>query len=240
MKTTTIISVLYKDYGLFEYMIRTALATSDNIEQILICDNGSNNHLYKRYDDRVRFISGVGKPHNGSVSHGLGLNRLLPMVKTPITAIIEPDVLMLDRGWDELPDHIDYRASYKTEYQGVFCYLPCFVVGLTDKLQKIDFAPGGKGIACSSTEMFNDVGWRMAAADMVVQQLKFKRCENAQCSIIPNGVFSKKTNEFWLNDRPIAAHLWRGSDPEKRGPKHKEDFQLWKDTAEKILQRVSK
>ena len=35
-----------------------------------------------------------------SMAHALGLNALLPRVTTPYTLIVDPDVMILQRGWD--------------------------------------------------------------------------------------------------------------------------------------------
>lgn len=241
---TTVISVLYKDFGLFDYMIQTALASSDNIAQILVYDTGDNDSIIQQYssDIRIKFIKGRNTG-NGSVSHGMGLNKLLPLVNTPITAIIEPDVILLNRGWDDLPDEIDLRAGFKSKYKEYPCYLPCFMVGRTDKLRSVDFMPGTTHnitelAAPSDVKTFFDVGWRVSRANLAVETLEFKRCIDGQCSIIPNDIFSKKTNEFWLDGKAIASHLWRGSDPVKRGKFYKEDFDQWMNVARDVLKRL--
>lgn len=238
---TTIISVLYRDYGTFNYMLQTALAGSDNIVEVLVCDNANNTALANKWksDARVKFIKGINDSINTSMNHGVGINKLMPMVNTPIVALLEPDIMLLSRGWDELADGIDLKACAKAIYNGIPAYYPCFMVGRTEKLKNIDFTPTGEGLPKEGGK-YADTGWRCSISGLKVEELEYKNCVAGNCSIIPNKVFEKKTNEFWANGKPIAAHLWRGSEPQRRGGQYKHHINVWRSTADKVLQDLKK
>ncbi len=225
---------------MLNYMIKSAFATSDNIEKVIICDNSGNKSLrVYRKDKRIVTVPGRNKSTNSSLNHGAGLNRAMLVVNTELVAIIEPDVLLLNKGWSVLPDGIDLRACVKTTYSGVPCYYPSFMVGRTKKLKNIDFRPGGKGLKYA-TGAYNDTGWRISLEKLSVENLEHKSCLRGECDFIPNGVWDKRTNEFWLNGSPIAAHFWRGSEPARRGVRYKQEIKLWRNIATKISKRKAK
>ena len=239
----TIITVAANESGFLDLMIKSVHAFTYPKPNIIICDNGNNGSYLKKYEQydnvvviknkRARKFKMNKQFLNTSTRHGLGLNVIFKLVTTKYTAIIEPDCVVLNYGWDNIPDGYQMNACKKgTGIGGENYYYPCFMIFYTEYLNyngRMSFLSNnrpegvGKGIPIVKNEMgkfkrYSDVGWQVYTKipNDKVNILKFARWNNKASKRFYKK-FSHKTNVFIdQNNDIVAAHFWRGSEISRR------------------------
>lgn len=255
----TVITVAANDNGFVGNMIDSVRRFTDPMPRVIICDNGRNaNHLLKyKSDPNIKVIKNMRARKyknnknfaNTSVQHGIGLNLTFQHVKTPRTAIIEPDCAVLKEGWDTMPDGYEMRASVKgVGMHGEHYYYPCFMVFKTDCMyrggSRVDFKPEShkskNGIILSITTKINryaDVGWKIYSKIPhdkvdVLDNVRWDK-ERAQAF---NQAFLHKTNVFIDSDENvIGTHFWRGSELARRGSQAAVHKNMWMRTVKSVM-----
>jgi hypothetical protein len=239
----TICSVVYNDSKteLFDFMVRSVNKYSKETPNFIICDNGGNNLDKYRELDNFMIVDNTKSVKAGSLQHGESLNLIFPLVKTKKVAIIEPDCIILNSGWDEIdfPKH-KMIASKKGEQAGQTYYHVCFIVashGLLNHNGGVDFRPGRDNSRSNrSYKPHEDVGW--AIRDKVrtdeVLNVDFIDCKSWLGKIF-DGRF--QSDEFHLYGTPIVAHFGRGAGLQGKAIRdgfasHEEQLAEWKKIVE--------
>ena len=162
----TVVTVVENDSGIINYLVDSVYAFTTPKPKIIICDNGRNGTLLDKYKDDKN-ITVVENPgcefKGGSNIHGESLNKVLPMVTTGKTAIIESDCVVLSRDWNLL-DTSKYKmsATIKPTKYGERHYYVCVMVFETGRLNKMDWRPGtDKTRAHNKSYIKQDCGWRI-------------------------------------------------------------------------------
>ncbi|HEX5187015.1 MAG TPA: hypothetical protein VFV86_09005 [Nitrososphaeraceae archaeon] len=219
-----IITVAKDDYGLIDYMIKSAEKYASNINQFIIVNNHDRNDVLKKYNNSslIQVVPGRAKNSNSSIQHGSGLNKALPLITAKTTAIIEPDCVVLKKNFNLLPDGYDMIAPVKgTDINGVNYYHPCLMVFKTSCLKKVDFKAYNfkdkTGLPLGNNHVYSDTGWQISKyiKNNQVKQLKIVLSRAKERKIIPYD-FGHRTNEFWMDDEVFGLHFWRGSEPSRR------------------------
>jgi glycosyltransferase involved in cell wall biosynthesis len=228
--------------GLLDIMISSVRRFTDFEPKFIICDNGGNDNLSEKYEEfeNITVIDNTkevrGKKHTGW-QHAMGLNKAAELVETDRMAIIEHDCLVLSKNWCKIPDGKRMLACQKgVGLKGEPYYYICFVVLDTDIINDIDFSlSSGKGdgilLKENAKKTYSDVGWKLYKG---VKSDEVALMSRNNCSTEDTKYFGKqfphKSNEFWINGEPLAAHFWRGSELARKG-KHRRGLEEWKDIA---------
>lgn len=205
----TVISVVALDKTL-DLMIKSVKKFTNPAPNFLFCDNmnGYNEERIKSYmdaNDNYTIINNKIKPYtSGSTAHGLGLNRVFPIVDTEYTAIVESDVAVLSSNWMNISPEFAIKAAIKLED----LYHMCFIVFKTEKLRGIDFGSGDFEQTTSYQPHF-DVGnqIRFKVRPKQVELMKFVDCKT-------DGTLFKglQCDEFHDSQgNLLATHFGRGS-----------------------------
>ena len=132
-KDLTCIIVMENDSGIVNYAIQSIIKFTNPCPKILICENTGNVKSkacelvpFKiKHKDLIIVKNPLGeKPFNTSERHGLGLNKLMRMVNTEYTAIIESDICLLSKNWIKLDtSKYDIKAAFrgKKRYRLLVC-----------------------------------------------------------------------------------------------------------------------
>lgn len=238
MSDLTVLTVVENDKGLLDLMVRSLRKFSDTMPNLIICDNGRNGDVLSKYDKDsnikiVQFNPGVT---GGSNRHGYALNRIFPLVKTPKTAIVESDCIVLRNGWDTLESPHRIVASPKS----AGLYHVCFMLFETRLLRGVDFRAGKDGNRANRPyKAKEDVGWQVGS---FVREDELHAMEFRDCKTGTGKYFDDRfqSDEFWLDGRPTVAHFGRGSNiggkAVRKGFKSpKEQLIEWKKKAEEII-----
>jgi len=237
MSDLTICSVVCNDnqVHLFDIMIKSVLKFTKFEPKFIICDNGNNN--LKKYELLPNFtIIKNNSRCRGSLQHGEGLNKIIPMSKTKYTAIIESDCVILSDKWYSISNEYKMVGAKKSAET----YHICFLLFVTDILKNLDFLPGTeKNRGNRSYKINEDVGWKIKdnISEDRVCKLRFIDCKTGQGKIFDNGF---QSDEFWLEECPIVAHFGRGSNllgkaNRKNFKSHGSQLKDWKTIIERIL-----
>lgn len=234
----TILTVVENDKGTFDLLISSIYKFSDPVPKIIICSNGKNGETLEKYlnDENITIVSNKPNMVGGNNRHGEGLNKIFPLVKTPRTAIVESDCILLSNNWNKMDSGYKMLAAQKANN----FYHICFTLFETEALKGIDFRPGNDtNRANRSYKIAEDVGWQIGNK---INKDSIQLLEHIDCKSGKGKVFDKRfqSDEFWLNDEPIVAHFGRGSNIKgkaiRKGFKHPEEQLVeWKKTAERIL-----
>lgn len=250
MSNLTIITVAANDgkSRLAEFMVRSVLKFTKPRPKLIICNNGDCHNFITKYADKAwaRVVNSSNIQEDSSSTHGFGLNKIFPLVQTEFTAIIEPDCVVLNNDWDKFDTtKYDMRAPLKGYgSDNKKYYHPCFMVFKTESLRGIDFMSGTKGDErgiIREASNYSDVAWRVANfidSDRV-EELFVRRCADGATRYFRHIALEYKTCEFWLNDTPVAAHFYRGSDPSRRATvgniAYGAQRAVWKSIVDEIL-----
>lgn len=236
----TVVTVVENDCGgIFDLMIRSVKKFTDPSPSILICNNGSGNALDKyRNDGLIRIINNSPALRGGSNRHGDALNKIIPMVKTKRTAIVESDCIVLNHMWHKTSKRM--VAAKKAENSNLIAYHVCFMIFDTVLLQDVDFRAGtDKTRSNRSYQWWEDVGWRVSskANPKDIEYLKFIDCKSGNGKYFDSRF---QSDEFWLGDVPVVAHFGRGSNIAQKAIRENfkhpiEQREEWKKIAEEIL-----
>ena len=198
----TICSVVFNDKKtqLFDYMVRSVLKFTEEDVNFIICDNGGNDLDKYRKDSRFQIINKISNA-KGSLQHGQSLNKLASIAKPPF-AIIEPDVVVLNKDWHKLPSDKKIAAIKKTKNGSWDVYHVCFLF-FKESLPIFDFTPGStKTNVSRSFKAKEDVGWKISQSmrPQDVKTLDFIDCKEK------GTIFSGfQSDEFHFNGSLIAA-----------------------------------
>lgn len=209
----TILTVVENDCGILDLLISSIYKFTDPVPNMIICNNGRSKLQLSKYtnDSNITIAHNVPKLAGGSNRHGAGLNKIFPMVKTPKTAIIESDCILLRKDWDYLAPQHKMLAAKKGEHKGNVLYHICFMVFETELLKEIDFGPSVPVFRSNrSYLMSEDVGWMIGTVvnPKDVGLMDFKDCKKNE------GYYFDKTfqsDELWVGGQPTIAHFGRGS-----------------------------
>jgi hypothetical protein len=233
----TVCSVVFNDKKtqLFDYMVRSVLKFTEEEVQFIICDNGGNDLTKYAKDPRFKIISDVTDKYKGrgSLQHGESLNKIIDLVQPPY-AIIESDVVVLNKDWYKLELNKKMLAAPKCKKDALDIYHVCFLV-MTGS-EKLDFRVGPKYGGKFKAQQ--DVGWQigMQVPSKSVQLLEFVDCKT------DGRIFQKlQSDEFYNGGNLIAAHFGRGSNLEGKACKnkygtHEEQLNRWKIIADRLLE----
>lgn len=241
MSDLTVISIVANDNGLADIMVESVLAFTDPKPKIMLGDNGGNGDLYKRYENHpyVEVVRLNTEHHRrlagGSNLHGWALNTLVPLSRTPRTAIIESDCAVLHKGWDNLKGH-KLTAAVKAQTGNSIVYHVCAMVFETSALRANDWMPGTAHTqsANKSYKPHEDCGWQVGLhiKPEDVQLMDFVDTKTGNGQILDAGFCS---DEFWLDGKPTFAHYGRGSNIAGKRVRagyapHKEQLEQFKQT----------
>lgn len=233
----TILTVTENNTGLFELMHSSVMAFTDFAPKFIVCNNGG----FLGTQKNVSVVNGFpGELKGGSNRHGYGLQRILPMVETKYTAIIESDMVVLDRSWYKIKP----GCRVKTSVKQAGLYHCCFIVFETDLLKGMDFRPGNNDKERLNTINYKpkrDVGWRLhdyMDNEANIDYVMFVDCKSGKGKHFDSRF---QSDEFHtLEGKCIAAHLGRGSNiggkAIRKGFIHpKYQMVEWKKTATRII-----
>jgi hypothetical protein len=235
-----------KTSGLLDVMINSVRKFTDFEPKFIICDNGGNGNLSEKYEEfeSITVIDNAFKARTNKHTgwqHAMGLNKASEHVDTKRMAIIEHDCLVLSENWHKIPDGKRMLACQKgVGLEGEQYYYICFVVLDTDVIKDIDFSlssgsDDGILINKDTKKTYSDVGWKLYRG---VESDEVALMSRNNCSVGNTKYFDKqfshKSNEFWINGEPLAAHFWRGSDLARKG-KHVRGLKEWKNIADSII-----
>jgi len=218
VKGLTVCSVVERDDGLLSLMIRSVCAFTNPLPNFIICDNtnGKNHdriHKSNVANANITIINNSPNLIGGSNRHGLGLNKIFPLVTTEYTAILDSDTAILHKDWCNVGSGYCAKGAEKT--QNVFHM--CFFIFKTDVLMKhtakaMDFRAGrdDKDRKNNKNYIINcDVGWQLGQYidRATVEKLKFIDCKS------DNSLFKGMQCDKFLSETGIllASHLGRGS-----------------------------
>ena len=238
----TILTVVENDCGILDLLISSIYKFTDPAPNMIICNNGGSKLLLSKYtnDSNINIVHNVPKLAGGSNRHSAGLNKIFPMVKTPKTAIIESDCILLRKDWDYLAPQHKILAAKKGEHRGNVLYHICFMIFETALLKGIDFGPSTAAFRTNRSYAVNeDVGW--AIGTMVnpkdVGLMEFKDCKKNE------GYYfgpEFQSDEIWVGTQPTVAHLGRGSNISGKAIRKgfdspQKQLENWKKIAENII-----
>ena len=231
MNDLTIISVVYNDLrtNLFDLMVKSVLRYTYNAPKFIICDNGGNN--LSKYVGLSNFTIIPNKNTNlrGSIAHGTALNKIMLLVKSEKTAIIEQDCVVLKEDWDNI-GNADIMAAEKMEN----IYHMCFMVFRSKLLIGTDFRPGNNVSVSRCFSPKEDVGWKIGnyiTSSTIIKKLNFVDCKTDGAKIFKH----LQSDEFQdTNGNVIASHFGRGSNISGKAVRKKfksnlEQLREWKD-----------
>lgn len=225
----TVCSVVYNDLstGLFDYMVRSVYKYSDTMPKFIISDNGGNDLAKYKEFNIIKNKSNL----KGSLQHGDSLNKIIKLSTTEYTAIIESDVVVLNKSWDRITQ--DLKVAVKVPG----FYHVAFLVGKTELLKKIDFRPNGN--VNRSYKVNEDVGFRINSyVDLKnIELLNFVDCKSNKGKLF-NSEF--QSDEFWSDNKIISCHFGRGSNiggkAIRKGFDHpKNQLVKWKAVLDKVI-----
>lgn len=100
----TVVSVSWRSSRLLSRLFPNLLAQAERPDAIrfLVADNtnGEDSELSKLSVPNLTLVPVDVSGEHMSVAHAIGLNMLMPRVKTPFMLIVDPDVMVLRKGWD--------------------------------------------------------------------------------------------------------------------------------------------
>lgn len=230
----TVCSVVFNDNQtkLFDYMVRSVLKFTDQEINFIICDNGGNDLSTYKNLPNFKIVSNHNTKFKGSIQHGDSLNKITALAKPPF-AIVESDVVVLNKDWYKIPQDKKIMAAKKIKNDDINVYHICLMI--LNTTEKLDFRPGtGLG---THFEAKVDVGWQIGKKinSKDVQFLKFIDCKEGGTKFI-----KLQSDEFYYNDTLIAAHFGRGSNLNGKAIKnqygtHKEQLKKWKEIVDELL-----
>lgn len=236
MSDLTVVTVAENDKGTLDLMLSSVVRFTQPVPNIIICDNGNNGDLGNKYAHmpNVKVIKFMPSLKGGSNRHGEALNKIVPMVKTKRTAIVESDCIVLRKGWDNMYEQ-EVVAAPKANLYHIF-----FVLFETHVLNKIDFRPGNKGNRSNRPyKAKEDVGWQMTQP---INGSKLKLLEFVDCKSGRGQIFDGRfqSDELWADGKAIVGHLGRGSNlggkAIRKGFDHpKKQMTEWMSIAERVL-----
>lgn len=247
-KDITTLTVVERDNGLIKYTINSIRKFTNPIPQIIIAHNGSSEKYLKEFksDNNILIIENPIslQVRNTSNRHGLGLNKIMPLVKTKYTAIIESDVMLLSNKWWQMDDSYDFKACQKrgleSSLKDINYWFMCFVLFRTDLFKNINWCMSPNRPQHVNPLIYNDCGWEMAE-EVDKNNAKIKSLEYVKCGSGKTKIFDKSFNylsfELWEDKEPICAHLYRGSDLNRR-PEGKSDLVRWKKICDEYLLKI--
>jgi hypothetical protein len=237
----TTLTVVENDSGLVRYAINSIKRfTSPLPAQIIIAHNGNSDMFLQEFRVDPRIVI-VENPLDKSITHssdrhGIGINKIMPLVKTKYTAIIESDLILLSDVWWHLDDSFDMKASQKSgaewnyEVKDINYWFMCFVLFKTELFSGINWSTSKLRPFNVHPTIYNDSGWEMAG-EVDRKQARIKELEYVKCKVggktkVFTKEFAYKSFELWENNEPICAHFYRGSDISRR-PNPKKDLKDW-------------
>jgi hypothetical protein len=238
----TVVTVVENDKGLLDLMIRSVYKFTVPAPRILICEQG-NSSVAEKYqgDPNITVVKNFPKLSGGSNRHGSALQKIIPMVETPKTAIIESDCILLNHGWDNINPPFKMVGALKgMAPSGMPLYHVCFMLFYTSALRGVDFRPGKDGKRSNRPyKIHEDVAWQVGTKinPNEVNKMDFVDCKTGKGAYFDNKF---QSDEFWLNGKPLVAHFGRGSNiggkAIRKGFRHpREQLDDWKNIAEEIL-----
>lgn len=222
-KDLTIVSVVANNAStrFLQNMLKSVRRFTDFSPKIILVDSGENKNTLENLGENVTVVKHNYKLNkHTSFMHGSGLNQALAMVNTELTAIIEPDCVVLKDKWYEFDTNkYDVVAAHKGSIRGLDYHFVCFMIYKSKLFNHIDWRPLYDGSRKRGSGLYNDCGWRAEEAMPPVERilpLTFVRSDQAKFFSGPT--FRYKTQEFYTPDSElIAAHFFRGSDYVRRG-----------------------
>ena len=247
----TVCSVNYhtQKYLAFQDYTYRRLADDNNFKR-LICnvtpDNAEAETLSRMPNTKVFFSDTKGR--RGNLSHGHGLNDILPHIDTEYAVFADPDTAALMPGWDTAclealsdrsiaigtPYHSDFTIRYQNFPNVIFFF---FNVEKLRRL-KVDIRPPPypfrsirqrlSGHIPGINYKFNEkeVGWRLPksfdGAGYDASYFDFIRCSDPQSVVLAPDA---RGDEYHWQGTPIITHQGRGGGP--RGFNVDEVSQLW-------------
>ena len=242
MEELTILTVVENDPGLFELMVKSVQKFTSCPVKFIVCDNSNGKNLNKAFavNANIQIIRNNPKFLGGSRRHGDGLNKIMPLVQTKYTAIIESDMAILSPDWHKMDSKFKILAAEK---QKGFYHI-CFMAFKTDLLKNVDFRPGTDDKDRASKNNFDitkDVGWRLS---QTINEDEVDKMTFVDCKLGKGMLFDKtfQSDEFQKDGKLIACHLGRGSNLSgkavRKGFEHPiEQTKRWKAVIEKILEK---
>jgi len=241
MSNLTIVTVTENDLGILDLMIKSVIKFTNPMPNFVICNNG-NSPSVNKYRNREKFTVVDFKPSmsGGSNRHGEALCKVLPLVQTKRTAILESDCIALREGWDNISDGKNVLACIKGQSKLGPFYHVCYLVFDTEIMQNMDFRPGNeKNRSNRNYKPHEDVGAKTATH---LDHSKVDLVEFVDCKTGKGEFFGKKfqSDEFWKNGKAYVSHFGRGSNLTgkaiRKGFEHpKTQLELWKEKALEIV-----
>lgn len=213
----TVGMVNHNCYGLIELAVKSILAKTDNLEKLIIVDNGSTDGSLDLLpgSPKIEIIRRTQIKHGASNGKGEGLNVVLNMMKTKFGAIVENDGFIFMNHWDTiLRKFLDKnnKIIIGTEHfsrpnqviNGQFTYFMFFDNQEFQKYE-INFMPKETGI---NFTLNNDTGWEMYSKipENLAEKFNVLRCRYNECRI-----FDGPHAEYLFQNEVIFAHYGRGS-----------------------------
>ena len=237
----TVITAVENDCGgILDLMVQSIHKFTNPIPKIILCNQGKKNiDSYLKYTN-LTIVNHSPSISGGSNRHGCALNKVLPMVTTKRTAIVESDCIVLCDGWDSSGGK-RVLAAKKAEKKDKILYHVCFMVFETEMLKNVDFRPGTDKTRVSGRpyNLWEDVGWRVdeKIKPKDVGLLTFIDCKAGNGQYFGSNF---QSDEFWFNGKAVVAHFGRGSNISgkaiRKNFKHpKEQLEEWKKIAEEAL-----
>jgi len=241
MDDLTIVTVVENDCGIVDLMIKSVRKFTVS-PKILICDNGQNSKVLKKYktDEDIIIISNTPTMKGGSNRHGEGLNKVISKVKTSRLAIVESDCVLVSNNWNKIGNHVA-ALSKKATHKDKLLYYAAFMILDTKLAKTIDFRPGNdKNRSYRSYKPHEDVAWRVG--HNIFDRIKSIDCIDCKSG---NGQILDKTfqsEEYVIDNETVAIHFGRGSNLAAKSKRkgfdnHKNQLLKFKDIVEKILEK---
>lgn len=232
---------MYNDRAtnLFDLMVRSVIKYTEPQPKFIICDNGGND--LEKYKSLKNFtiVSGSITKSKGSLQHGESLNKIVSLVETQNTAIIESDCVLLYKGWDQLLSNYKLVAAKKGIYKEFLYYHIFFTIFNTEALKGIDFRPGDGNRTNRNYKLHEDVGAKMGelVPPSQIKLLDFIDCKSNKGNFFNN---SFQSDELHLDGTPICCHFGRGSNLSGKAIRHgfehpQKQLIKWKEKVESLL-----
>lgn len=219
--------VVIENYNeLANHTIESIKKFTNPMPKVLICFNSGNTKAIniKRYkSDKINFIEKCNKDKNikivmnnipgniknTSIRHGMGINKMMELVDTKYTAIIESDVIITSDKWWHLDEKkYDIKAIPRGKKDIPYWHV-CFLIFRTDIFKNIDWR-------AEKRSGHGDTGWQMYSKvlenNSEIKQMSVKNCHKSQDTKYFKDTLNKKSFEIISDGDTIAAHFGRGSD----------------------------
>ncbi len=239
----TIGIVNHNCHGLIELLVLSILKKTDNLEKLIIVDNGSTDGSLDLLPKlkKIQIIRRQQKLPGASNGKGEGLNVLKDLVQTKYGAFFENDTFILMEHWDtRLKEYLEktskifigseFGSKPKQLINGQFT---CGMFFNNEEFRKynINFMPKGPG---TSFHLNTDAGWEMHEKihENLAEKFDLLSCRKGQ-----GRIFKGPHSEYLFEDEVFFAHYGRGSlVKNKKGKKY--DF--IGEIGSKILRKIFK